>query len=516
MNLKIKTALVSVSDKENILSLLNILKKYKIKILSSGGTYTAIKKLGYSCTELSKYTGFKEMLDGRVKTLHPKIHAGILHDRQNRGHKNEMSSRKFPSIDLIVVNFYPFQKVVRSSKNSKDIIENIDIGGPTLVRSAAKNFKNVTILTNKKDYPNLIKELEKNKGKTSLKFRELMSSKAFGLTAYYDAMIANWFNRKLNIEFPERKTIFGRKLQKLRYGENPHQESSIYVSDYEDQKLGFTKLHGKELSYNNYNDIFASLEILNSFKQKTGTVIIKHANPCGVSENSNPYDSFRNAYACDPTSAFGGIISCNYRMNKKIANELSKNYLEVILAKGYDKNSLEILKKKKNLRIIDISKFRDKKIDSIKILNGSFLIQGKDKIVLDKKKMKCVTKLKPNKRELAEIEFAFNISKFVKSNAIVLCNEFSTIGIGAGQPSRLDSCKIAIQKAKKFQPKKIKNSIAASDAFFPFTDGVNTLIKAGVKIIVQPGGSIRDQEIINLANKAKIKMLFTNIRHFNH
>ncbi len=516
MNLKIKTALVSVSDKENILSLLNILKKYKIKILSSGGTYTAIKKLGYSCTELSKYTGFKEMLDGRVKTLHPKIHAGILHDRQNRGHKNEMSSRKFPSIDLIVVNFYPFQKVVRSSKNSKDIIENIDIGGPTLVRSAAKNFKNVTILTNKKDYPNLIKELEKNKGKTSLKFRELMSSKAFGLTAYYDAMIANWFNRKLNIEFPERKTIFGRKLQKLRYGENPHQESSIYVSDYEDQKLGFTKLHGKELSYNNYNDIFASLEILNSFKQKTGTVIIKHANPCGVSENRNPYDSFRNAYACDPTSAFGGIISCNYRMNKKIANELSKNYLEVILAKGYDKNSLEILKKKKNLRIIDISKFRDKKIDSIKILNGSFLIQGKDKIVLDKKKMKCVTKLKPNKRELAEIEFAFNISKFVKSNAIVLCNEFSTIGIGAGQPSRLDSCKIAIQKAKKFQPKKIKNSIAASDAFFPFTDGVNTLIKAGVKIIVQPGGSIRDQEIINLANKAKIKMLFTNIRHFNH
>ena len=516
MNLKIKTALVSVSDKENILSLLKILKKYKIKILSSGGTYTAIKKLGYSCTELSKYTGFKEMLDGRVKTLHPKIHAGILHDRQNRGHKNEMSSRKFPSIDLIVVNFYPFQKVVRSSKNSKDIIENIDIGGPTLVRSAAKNFKNVTILTNKKDYPNLIKELEKNEGKTSLKFRELMSSKAFGLTAYYDAMIANWFNRKLNIEFPERKTIFGRKLQKLRYGENPHQESSIYVSDYEDQKLGFTKLHGKELSYNNYNDMFASLEILNSFKQKTGTVIIKHANPCGVSENSNPYDSFRNAYACDPTSAFGGIIACNYRMNKKIANELSKNYLEVILAKGYDKNSLEILKKKKNLRIIDISKFRDKKIDSIKILNGSFLIQGKDKIVLDKKKMKCVTKLKPNKRELAEIEFAFNISKFVKSNAIVLCNEFSTIGIGAGQPSRLDSCKIAIQKAKKFQPKKIKNSIAASDAFFPFADGVNTLIKAGVKIIVQPGGSIRDQEIINLANKAKIKMLFTNIRHFNH
>ncbi len=516
MNLKIKNALVSVSDKENIVSLLKVLKKYNIRIISSGGTYKSIRQLGYNCTELSKYTGFEEMLDGRVKTLHPKIHAGILHDRHNKTHKNEMSKNKFPSIDLIVVNFYPFQKVIRSSKNSKNIIDNIDIGGPTMVRAAAKNFKNVAIITNKDDYYSLIRELEKFKGKTSLKFREFMSSKAFGLTAYYDAMIANWFNDKLKIQFPERKTIFGRKLKKLRYGENPHQQSSIYVSDYNDKQLGFSQLHGRELSYNNYNDMFSSLDILGSMSKRASTVIIKHANPCGVSENIKPIMSFKNAFACDPLSAFGGVIACNYKINKKLALEISKNFVEVILAKGFDNESLRILKKKKNLRIIDISNYKSQNSAAIKNLNGSFLIQEKNKIIIDKKKIKCVTKLKPNKKELSEIKFAFNISKFVKSNAIVLCNSFSTIGIGAGQPSRLDSCRIAVQKAKKFQPRKIKNSVAASDAFFPFADGIQTLIKAGVKIIIQPGGSVRDQEVINEANKAKIKMMFTGVRHFNH
>ena len=516
MKLSVKTALISVSNKENLVSLLKTLKKYNIKIISSGGTYASIKKLGYDCTELSKFTGFKEMLDGRVKTLHPKIHAGILHDRRNRKHKSEMSKQNFPAIDLIIVNFYPFQKIIRNTNNPRQIIENIDIGGPTMVRAAAKNFKNVAIITNINDYRSLIKELETLKGKTSLKFREFMSSKAFGLTAYYDAMIANWFNTKLNIQFPERKTIFGRKLQELRYGENPHQRSSIYVSDYQDQQLGFNKIHGKELSFNNYNDMFASLQILSSLKKNTGTVIIKHANPCGVSTNKVPLTSFKNAYASDPISAFGGVIACNYKINKKIAYEINKNFLEVILAKGFDKESLKILKRRKNLRIIDISNFKPKNLSSIKSFDGSFLVQSKDNIIIDRKKLKCVTKLKPNKKDLAEIEFAFNICKYVKSNAIVLCNSFSTIGIGAGQPSRLDSCKIAVQKAKQFQSVKIKNSIAASDAFFPFADGINVLIKAGVKTIIQPGGSMRDNEIINAANKAKIKMLFTGIRHFNH
>jgi phosphoribosylaminoimidazolecarboxamide formyltransferase / IMP cyclohydrolase len=515
MKTKIKNALISVSDKENLTLLLKVLQKFKIKIISSGGTYNSIKKLGYNCTELSKYTGFKEMLDGRVKTLHPKIHAGILHDRQNKKHQGEMTKQNFPAIDLIVVNFYPFQKVVTSTSSAKNIIENIDIGGPTMVRAAAKNFNNVTIITNKSDYTNLIGELERNKGATTLKFRELMSSKAFGLTAYYDAMIANWFNKKLNIEFPERKTIFGKRFQQLRYGENPHQKSSIYVSDYQDQTLGFIQLHGKELSYNNYNDIFSSLEILDSVK-KFGTVIIKHANPCGVSENKNPLISFKNAFASDPISAFGGVIACNFKITKKIAVEITKNFIEVILAKGFDEESLTLLKKKKNLRIIDIAGFKMKNMTSLKIFDGSFLIQNKDRLILNKKKLKFVTKLKPNKKEIAEIEFAFNICKYIKSNAIVLCNNFSTIGVGAGQPSRLDSCKIATQKAKLFHSSKIKNSVAASDAFFPFADGITTLIKAGVKTIVQPGGSIRDQEVINAADKAKIKMIFTGIRHFNH
>ena len=516
MNQKIKNALISVSDKTEIISILKILKKYKINIISSGGTYSAIRKLGYNCTEISKYTGFKEMLDGRVKTLHPKIHAGILHDRYNKKHQGEMSKQKFPSIDLIIVNFYPFQKIVTNSNNPKKIIENIDIGGPTMVRSAAKNFKNVTIITNKNDYKYLVDEIDKYKGKTSLKFRELMSSKAFSLTAYYDAMIANWFNEKLKIEFPERKTIFGKKLKQLRYGENPHQNSSIYVSDYDDQRLKFEQLNGKELSYNNYNDMFAALEILSSIKKKVTTVIIKHANPCGVSVNKLPLVSFKNAYASDPVSAFGGVIACNFKINKKIAQEIRKNFLEVILAKGFDKNALDILKSKKNLRIIDISKFKLKSLTTVKSFDGSFLIQSKDKLILNKSKLRFVTKIKPTRKEIAEIEFAFNICKHVKSNAIVLTNNYSTIGIGAGQPSRLDSCKIASEKASQFQPIKIKNCIAASDAFFPFADGLKILIKAGVRIIVQPGGSMRDQEVIDEANKAKIKMVFTGIRHFNH
>tara|TARA_B100000780_G_scaffold271390_1_gene232279 strand:- start:5080 stop:6657 length:1578 start_codon:yes stop_codon:yes gene_type:complete len=516
MKQKIKTALISVSDKTGLSSVLEILNKHKIKIISSGGTYKFIKKLGYSCTDVSSYTGFDEMLDGRVKTLHPKIHAGILHDRSNKKHSREMNKKKFHSIDLIIVNFYPFQKMVTSSMSDKAVIENIDIGGPAMVRAAAKNFKNVLIITSKNDYPDLIGEIEKRKGKTSQNFREYMSSKAFSLTAYYDSMIANWFNQNLNIKFPERKTIFGRRLKELRYGENPHQKSSIYVNDYNDKELGLIQLSGKELSYNNYNDIFSSLEMLPSLRKNPSTVIIKHGNPCGVSTNKNALSSFINAYTCDPVSAFGGVIACNFKINKIIANKIVENFLEVILAKGFEGEALNILKRKKKLRIIDITNYTQKNKTNLKMFNNSFLMQDKDNLVFKKKDIKFVTKNKPTKKELDEIEFAFNIAKYVKSNAIVITNNSSTIGIGAGQPSRLDSCKIAVQKAKLFQKNRIKNSIAASDAFFPFSDGIKSLIDAGVKIIVQPGGSIRDQEVIKAANKAKIKMVFTNIRHFNH
>tara|TARA_B100001250_G_scaffold414314_1_gene451892 strand:- start:5348 stop:6898 length:1551 start_codon:yes stop_codon:yes gene_type:complete len=513
---KIKNALISVSDKDELSKLLKILKKYKIKIISSGGTFKKIKNLGYKCSEVSSYTNFNEMLGGRIKTLHPKIHAGILYDRSNKKHKLEMKNKEFPSIDLVVVNFYPFQDTLLNTKNSKNIIENIDIGGPTMVRAAAKNFKDVLIITEKEDYANLINEMKKNNGSTSLNFRELMSAKAFNLTSYYDSVISEWFNKKLNIKFPDRKTIFGKKITELRYGENPHQKSSIYRNDLNYGDMGLNKLNGKALSYNNYNDIYAGLDILLSIKKIPTTVIIKHANPCGVSSNKSSLSSFKNAFLSDPVSAFGGIVACNFKVNKSIAEEINKSFFEVVLAKGFDKKALGILKKRKNLRVIDISKFKQKNNISVKIFDGSFLLQDKNEIIFNKKKLKFVTKNKPSQKEIKEIEFAFNVCKFVKSNAIVLVNNFSTIGIGGGQPSRLDSCKIAAQKAKKFHPKSLKNSIAASDAFFPFADGIRTLINSGVKIIVQPGGSINDNEVINAANKANIKMVFTGTRHFNH
>ena len=515
MSQKIKNALISLSDKSQITKVLKALNKYKINIISSGGTYKEIMRLGYKCTEVSKYTKFSEMLDGRVKTLHPKIHAGILSKRSNRKHVAEMKRKKFDYIDLIIVNFYPFQQTIKKTKNFKSIIENIDIGGPTMVRAAAKNFYDVSIITDKKDYSSLISELNKNKGSTSLKFREQMASKAFGLTAYYDSIVSNWFNKKLNIIFPENKTIFGKKISQLRYGENPHQKSSIYVNDLFDDELGLKKIKGKPLSYNNYNDIFTGLEIISSFK-KTGSVIIKHANPSGVSINNSPIKSFQESYSSDPISAFGGVVACNFKINAKIAKEMSKVFFEVILAKKFDEKSLKILGSRKNLILIDIYKFKNKKKYQIKQFDNSFLIQDKNQIIFNKKDLKFVTKLKPTIKELKCAEFAFNVCKFVKSNSIIISNNFSTIGIGAGQPSRVDSCKIAVQKAKQFQPRKLKNSVAASDAFFPFSDGIKKLIKAGVKLIIQPGGSIRDKESILVANKAKVKMIFTGIRHFNH
>ena len=510
-----KNALISLSDKSGIEKILKILKKYKVNIISTGGTYKEIKRLGYNCKEISKYTKFSEMLDGRVKTLHPKIYAGILSNRSNKKHRKEMKGKKFNYIDFIVVNFYPFQEKISKTQNSKKIIENIDIGGPTMVRAAAKNFKDILILTDKKDYGRFLNEMNKYGGSTSLKFREEMASKAFGLTAYYDSIISNWFNKKLRIIFPENKIIFGKKITQLRYGENPHQTSSIYINDLFKEDLGLSKIKGKALSYNNYNDIYTGLEILSSFK-KTGTVIIKHANPSGASINNSPIKSFQESYASDPVSAFGGVVACNFLINKKIAKEMSKIFFEVILAKKFDKEALKIFSSKKNLILIDISKFKYKKEYHIKQFPNSFLIQDRNNIIFKNKNLRFVTKLKPTKQEIRSAEFALNICKFVKSNSIVISNRFATLGIGAGQPSRVDSCEIAVKKAKKFQPKKLKNSIAASDAFFPFSDGVKKLINAGIKVIIQPGGSIRDDQSIKLANKAKVKMIFTGVRHFNH
>jgi len=507
---KIKRAIISVSDKSNLKLILPVLKKFKIEILCSGGTYKKIKNMKYKCVEISEYTGFPEMLNGRIKTLHPKIHAGILNIRKNLIHKKDLKKQNIPNIDLVIIDLYPFEK--KLNKKSKKLIEYIDIGGQTLIRSAAKNFNDVTIISNINDYSHLAKELKKNKGSTSSKFRKFMSAKAFGLTAYYDSVVSNWLNNQLNIKFPDHEILHGKLLEKLRYGENPHQEGSLYVVN---NNLDVEKIHGKKLSYNNYNDVYSALSIIDTFKKKEGTVIIKHANPCGVSIEKNQIKSFKNALSCDPISAFGGVIAINTIIKKKLALELNNKFFEVIISRGFEKKALKILKKRKNIRLIYYNKSKFIKKKNYLFFENAFLSQDPNKILLNDK-IKIVTKKKPSFSQLKSLKFAFNICKFAKSNAIVLVNDKSTIGIGAGQPSRLDSCKIASSKAEEFVPEKLLNSVAASDAFFPFEDAIQELINSGVKAVIQPGGSINDKEIIKTADDAGISMVFTGTRHFKH
>ncbi len=511
MNIKkIKRAIISVSDKSNLKLILPVLKKFKIEIISSGGSYKKIKNMNYNCIEVSNYTGFSEMLNGRVKTLHPKIHAGILNIRSNATHRSELKKKNIPEIDLVIVDLYPFEKQLK--EKSKNLIEYIDIGGPTLIRAAAKNFNDVAVISNNDDYSNLAKELKTNKGSTTIKFRKLMSAKAFSLTAYYDSVVSHWLNNQLNIKFPKKETIHGKLIEKLRYGENPHQEGSLYGTN---DNLDIEKIHGKKLSYNNYNDIYSALSILNTFKKNEGTVIIKHANPCGVSIEKNQIKSFENSITCDPISAFGGVVAINSIIKKKLALTLNKTFFEAIISRGFERNALKILKKRKNIRLINCSKFNLPSKKHYLFLGNVFLSQDSDNTLFSNK-LKIVTKKKPSRNQLNSLKFAFNICKFVKSNAIVLVNDKSTIGIGAGQPSRLDSCKIASKKALQFVPDKIINAVAASDAFFPFSDGIQELAEVGVEAIIQPGGSINDKKIIEAANKAGLVMAFTGIRHFNH
>ena len=513
MNLKrIKRAIISVSDKSNLKLILPTLKKFNIEIISSGGSVKKIMSMKYNCIDVSNYTGFPEMLDGRLKTLHPKIHAGILNIRKNKKHKKDLEKQNFLDIDLVIVDLYPFEKQLKEKIKFQKLIEYIDIGGSALIRAAAKNFNDVTVISNIADYSQLAKELKINKGSTSIKFRKFMSAKAFGLTAYYDSVVSNWFNNQLSIKFPEKKTVHGKLLENLRYGENPHQQGSLYETT---DNLGLEKLHGKDLSYNNYNDIYSALSILESLKKNEGIVIIKHANPCGVSTEKDQIRSFKNALICDPVSAFGGVVAINSTISRKLALELNKIFFDIIMSRGFKKDALKILKKRKNIRLIDCSKFNLTSKKHYLFLGNSFLVQDSNSILLNKK-LRIVTKKKPSLNQLNSLKFAFNICKFVKSNAIVLVNNKSTIGIGSGQPSRLDSCKIASNKALNFLPEKIINSVAASDAFFSFPDGIEELIRVGVKAIIQPGGSINDAKIIETANKAGIAMVFTEIRHFKH
>ena len=509
---KIKTALISISDKKNLKPLLNSLKKNNIKIISSGGTYKEIKKLKFKCLEVSEFTNSPEILEGRVKTLHPKIHAGILNKRKSKIHLKDLKKNNYENIDLVIVNFYPFENTLKKTNKHSAIIENIDVGGPTMVRSAAKNYNDVTVITSSDQYEELIEELNKNKGSTTLKFREKLSRIAFTETAYYDSVISNYFNKISNTTFPSKKVIHANLIDIPRYGENPHQMSGIYSKN---SNMNIRQIHGKQLSYNNYNDIFAALTISKSLPKNIGTVIVKHANPCGVSIKKNHLESYIAALKCDPVSAFGGIVSCNYKVTKIIAEELNKLFLEVIIANNFDTDALKILKSKKNLRLINASKYFFK--EDLKFIsnNEEILVQSEDIKKINIKDFKVVSKKKPNKKQMKNLLFAFNVCRYVKSNAIVLAVDGTTVGIGSGQPSRLDSCQIAIDKMKKFTNSN-DEIVAASDAFFPFVDGIEKLVQSGVTAVIQPSGSIRDKEIISYANETDTILIFSKKRHFRH
>ena len=509
---KIKTALISISDKKNLEPLLNSLKKNKIKIISSGGTYKEIKRLKFRCFEISEFTNFSEILNGRVKTLHPKIHAGILNKRNDKSHLKDLKRNNFENIDLVIVNFYPFENTLKKTKNRSKIIENIDIGGPTLVRAAAKNYKDVTVITSFNQYEELIEELKKNRGSTTLEFREKLSRIAFTETAYYDSIITNYFNKISKITFPDKKIFHANLIEKPRYGENPHQESAIYSKNLD---MRIKQIHGKQLSYNNYNDIFAALSISKSLPKNTGTVIVKHENPCGVSIKKNHFESYIAALECDPVSAFGGVISCNFKITKNLAIKLNELFLEVVIANDFHSDALKILRSKKNLRLIDASDYSLKEMLNFKSNNEEMLFQSNDSYKFNIKDFKIVSKRKPNSKQLKDLIFAFNICRYVKSNAIVLAANETTTGIGSGQPNRLDSCQIAIDKMEKFN--NINNeTVAASDAFFPFVDGIEKLIQSGVTAVIQPSGSIKDKEIIDFANHTDTILIFSKTRHFKH
>jgi len=516
--IKIKKALISVSDKTNLKEVLECLKINNIEIISTGGSYKFIKDLGFQCTEISEYTKFPEILDGRLKTLHPKIHGGLLAKADDKEHLDQIKKEHIDFINLLIVNLYPFEKKLLEKADFETMIENIDIGGPAMVRSSAKNFKFTTVVSSIDQYSDLINELKNNKGSTSFEFRKKLATDAFLETAYYDSVISNWMNNLRDNKFPKKITISDQLKDKLRYGENPHQQASVYKTNYKNDFLSKIKqIQGKELSYNNYLDMYSAVSITKELGEKgSSCVIVKHNNPCGCAIAENALKSYELALSSDPISAFGGIVSFNGEVDEKLAGEITKTFYEVIIARGFNKKSLEIFAKKKNLRLISLENFKEQDKFSYTFLGDNFLIQDKDQIEINKKELKFVTKNKPTDKELDDLIFAFKICKFVKSNAIVIAKNNKTLGIGAGQTNRLASSKVACQNATEFFKNEIKGSVAASDAFFPFADGLNELMKIGVKCIIQPGGSIKDKEVIAAAEEAQIAMVFTGVRNFRH
>jgi len=514
---KPKRALISLSDKKGITEFAKKLSDQGVEIVSTGGTAKLLKENGINIVEISEFTGFPEILDGRVKTLNPKVHAGILNIRDNEHHQKTMSELGLQDIDMVIVNLYPFEKTISDKNVELEVaIENIDIGGPTMIRSAAKNFKFVTVIVDNKDFERIEKELLE-KGGITYNTRIDLARKAFTHTAVYDSIISSYFNKILNIKFPDEIAIAARKKQGMRYGENPHQEAAFYTQpNIKEPSVSTGKqLHGKELSFNNIIDINAAVEIVKEFKDPVVT-IIKHTNPCGTAVGENNFDAYLKALECDPVSAFGGIVGTNKDIDKKLAEELAKIFLEVIVAPKFSKEAIEILSSKKNLRLIEIENLdnfeRDEELD-IKKVTGGILLADRDLHVFDSiRDLEVPTTRKPTEDEYKALEFAWKVAKHVKSNAIVYAKSDRTIGVGAGQMSRVDSSKIAADKARS----PLQGCVMASDAFFPFRDSVDEAAVRGITAIIQPGGSIRDDEVIEACNEHNIAMVFTGIRHFKH
>jgi len=513
-----KRALISVSDKEDIIDFAKELSKLNIEILSTGGTATALRDAGIRIKEVSEVTGFPEMLDGRVKTLHPVIHAGILAKRDEKEHMGALKKHKIECIDLVVCNLYPFEKTIQKPNVSiEEAIENIDIGGPTLIRAAAKNYKDVIVITSRKQYSEVLKALQ-SKGKIDVTEREKLAVEAYAHTAQYDSIISQYLADRWTDEIlPDVNTITIRKIQDMRYGENPHQKGAFYRSlpkVAESCISNAIKIQGKELSFNNILDADCAIESIKEFTNHT-CVIIKHATPCGIASSDSMLQAWKDAYATDIYSPFGGIVSFNGEVGEDVAMELSYYFLEVIIAPSFSKDALSIFGKKKNLRLLEC-KGLDKKIErsgaNFRSVVGGFLVQERDVLLSNKKDWKYVTKKKSSKKELESMEFAVKCVKHVKSNSVLFVKDTHTVAIGGGQTSRVDAAWIATYKGKE----NIKGSIMASDAFFPFRDAVDVAAKAGVKAIIQPGGSIRDNEVIEAADENGISMVFSGQRYFRH
>jgi phosphoribosylaminoimidazolecarboxamide formyltransferase / IMP cyclohydrolase len=518
--IKIKRALISVSDKKGIIDFAKILIKYNVEILSTGGTAKLFAENNIPVIEVSDYTGFPEMLDGRVKTLHPKIHGGILGKRDDEKHLQTMIKSNIPLIDLVVVNLYPFEATI-SKENCplSEAIENIDIGGPAMIRSSAKNYNGVAVVTDSSDYKMIEDALKKNDGALNLECRFILAKKAFEHTAKYDLAISNYLNgldTNKNVTYPKKLNLAFNKKMDLRYGENPHQSASFYVDEIatKGSLASFKQLQGKELSYNNLNDADTAWECVKSFKLPS-CVIVKHANPCGVGSSRNLLDAYKKAFSTDPTSAFGGIIACNTALDKNTASQIISQFVEVVIAPSYEAESLKIFESKPNIRLLEVTLDNNFNAFELKKIGGGLLVQSPDNFNIDMDHCKIVSKLKPNQEQMADMLFAWRVAKYVKSNAIVFCKNNQTLGIGAGQMSRVDSTKIASIKAQNANLDLI-NSVVASDAFFPFRDGIDVLATAGAKCVIQPGGSLRDEEVISAADELGLVMLFTGYRHFRH